>query len=94
MYPVSPVVAALARIAARIAAVPRRVAVRVRGVLTDEALRPALLYLLALSLGFASFVTYLLRGGGDVTRVEIGLQLGSFGTVFYTSLVGAGTARR
>ena len=75
-------------------ALPARVAERAADVLTDDAARPAVLYLGALMLAGASFCSFLLGGGGSPSRTEFGLQLGSLGVLFYMSLRQAGTGGR
>ncbi|QLG26563.1 hypothetical protein HUG10_02985 [Halorarum halophilum] len=79
---------------AAVAALPRRAVEGAWDLLTDEAARPGMLYLVALALGFGSFAVYFLRGGGDPTGLELGMQFGSLGVVFYVSLRQAGTAPR
>ena len=81
-------------LAAAVAALPRRALTWAWALLTDQAARPALLFTTAMALGFASFAVYFLRGGGTPTRLELGLQLGSLGVVFYVSLSQAGTSPR
>lgn len=71
-----------------------RVIVSVWRLVSDRMMRPAILYVLALLLGFGSFIIYFLHGGGTPTTVELGLQLGSLGVVFYMSLRQAGTRAR
>ena len=94
MRPIRRGLARLVGFLAAVAALPRRTVGAAWGLLTDEAARPGVLYLLALALGFGSFAGYFLRGGGDPTRLELGLQFGSLGVVFYVSLRQAGTASR
>ena len=86
--------AVLAGLAAAVVALLRRAVRWGWGLATDESARPALLFATAMALGFASFAVYFLRGGGTPTRLELGLQLGSLGVVFYVSLSQAGTSPR
>ena len=91
---ISALSAYLRRVAAALAALPARVADAAWDVATDEAARPAVLYLCALLLAGASFGSFLLRGGGSPSKAEFGLQLGSLGVIFYMSLRQAGTVGR
>ena len=91
---VAVIVTTAAGLAAAVASLPRRIVLGGRALLTDEAARPGVLFLVAMALGFGSFLIYFLRGGGDPTRLELGLQFGSLGVVFYVSLRTAGTSAR
>lgn len=71
--------------------IPRRTAAAIYDVLTDDGIRPALLFLLALGFGAGSVLLFLLRdGGGGPTRIELGLQFASVGVLFYLSMMSAG----
>ncbi|WP_313690814.1 hypothetical protein [Halorarum halobium] len=94
MNPVRRGLSLLAALRTAVVSMPRRLLERTWAVLTDDGVRPALLFLIAMALAAASFGTFLVRGGGDPTRLEIGLQFGSLGIVFYMSLRQAGTAPR